>query len=136
MKPVLLYIGAFLPFAWGIAHLAATRDVVKGFGDISEDNRRIITMEWIVEGAALIFIGVLVAFVTYLSRTSGFAAIVNYLEGVNAVSRGVYITSFIMLNAMSVISLFTGFQVRFLPFRLCPVIFTSASILILLGAYI
>jgi hypothetical protein len=41
-----------------------------------------------------------------------------------------------MLNTLSVISLLTGFKVSFLPFKLCPVIFTTASILILLGSYI
>ena len=45
---------------WGIAHLFATRAVVKGFGEISKDNKKIITMEWIVEGVSLIFIGTLV----------------------------------------------------------------------------
>jgi len=32
-----------------------------------------------------------------------------------------------------VVSLFTGFKVDFILFKLCPVIFTGASILILLG---
>jgi len=37
------------------------------------------------------------------------------------------------LNALSLVSLFTGFKVNFVAFKLCPVIFTGASILILLG---
>jgi hypothetical protein len=41
-----------------------------------------------------------------------------------------------MLNILSVISLFTGFKVNFLPYRLCPLIFTGSAILILLGAYL
>jgi hypothetical protein len=61
---VLLYLGSVLPLGWGIAHLFPTKSVVKGFGDISTDNRRIITMEWIIEGASLIFIGVVVSSVT------------------------------------------------------------------------
>ena len=43
-----LYVGAGLTALWGIAHLVPTKSVVDGFGDISEDNRHIITMEWIV----------------------------------------------------------------------------------------
>ena len=59
LNQVLLYSGsAFIAF-WGIAHLFPTRSVVSGFGEISVDNKRIITMEWIVEGIALIFIGYL-----------------------------------------------------------------------------
>ena len=57
---ILVYIGAGFVGFWGIAHLFPTKNVVADFGDISEDNRNIITMEWIVEGMALIFIGALV----------------------------------------------------------------------------
>ena len=42
---ILLYIGSVLPMLWGISHLFPTKNVVKGFGDISLDNQRIITME-------------------------------------------------------------------------------------------
>jgi len=41
-----------------------------------------------------------------------------------------------MLNTLSGVSLFTGFKVNFLPYKLCPVIFTTASILIVTGSYI
>lgn len=61
---MLLYIGSVLTIIWGIAHLFPTKSVVQGFGDISIDNRHIITMEWITEGVALIFIGALVGVVT------------------------------------------------------------------------
>ena len=54
---VLLYIGAILSFLWGVAHLFPTANVVKGFGEISKDNKNIIAMEWINEGVMLIFIG-------------------------------------------------------------------------------
>jgi hypothetical protein len=116
----LLYIGSFLPFVWGVSHLFPTRNVVKGFGDISSDNRYIITMEWIIEGVALIFIGFLVALVTYVDKNS-------------LVSQTVYWASFAVLNVLSVVSLFTGFRVSFLLFKLCPFIFTGSSILIVLG---
>jgi hypothetical protein len=41
----LLCLAAFLTTMWGVAHLFPTRNVVKGFGDISLDNQRVITME-------------------------------------------------------------------------------------------
>jgi hypothetical protein len=84
INQILLYVGAAFPLFWGIAHLFPTKSVVKGFGDISLDNRRIITMEWIIEGVSLIFIGILTASVTYLDHTS-------------MISRAVYWLSFGML---------------------------------------
>ena len=123
LNHILLYVGSVLPLVWGIAHLFPTKSVVEGFGDISLENKRIIMMEWIIEGVSLIFIGVLVASVTYADYSS-------------SISRIVYWLSFAMLNSLSVVSVFTGFKVGFLPFKLCPFIFTTSSILIILGGYI
>lgn len=117
---VLLYLGAAFTALWGISHLFPTRSVVKGFGNISVDNQRIITMEWIVEGVSLIFIGVLVAMVTIIDPT-------------NSVSTAVYLLSTLGLLVLAMVSLFTGFKIKFLPFRLCPVIFTVSAILIVSG---
>jgi hypothetical protein len=116
-------MGSFFPLLWGVAHLFPTQSVVKGFGDISLDNKRIITMEWIIEGVSLIFLAVVVSSVTYIDHE-------------NTISKTIYWISFAMLNTLSVISLFTGFKVNFLPFKLCPAIFTTSSILILLGTYL
>ena len=123
LNHILLYVGSVLPLVWGIAHLFPIKSVVEGFGDISLENKRIIMMEWIIEGVSLIFIGVLVASVTYADYNS-------------SISRIVYWLSFAMLNSLSAVSLFTGFKVGFLPFKLCPFIFTTSSILIILGGYI
>ncbi len=120
---ILLYTGSFFVFFWGVAHLIPTQSVVRGFGQISLDNKRIIRMEWIIEGVALVFIALVVASATYIDRTS-------------PVSNFVYWLSFGMLNMLSLVSLFTGFKVSFLPFKLCPVIFTGSSLLILLGSYL
>ena len=121
VNQVLLYAGALLPILWGISHLFPTQSVVQGFGEITLDNRRIITMEWIVEGVSLIFLGALVAVVTAMGHDT-------------AVAFGVYVTSAIALLVLAIVSLFTGFRISFLPFKLCPVIFTTAAILILIGS--
>ena len=68
---VLLYGGSALTVVWGIAHLFPTKSVVAGFGAITPDNERIITMEWILEGVSLVWIGVLVATVTAIDPTTG-----------------------------------------------------------------
>ena len=120
INQLLLYMSALLTCGWGIAHLFPTRAVVKGFGEISQDNQHIITMEWIVEGIALFFIGLTILVITWIDRT-------------NAVSYVVLWICFVQLNVLSIVSLFTGFKVNFLPFKLCPIIFTGSSVLILLG---
>ncbi len=120
MDLILLYLGSGLTVIWGVAHLFPTKSVVQGFGEISIDNKRIITMEWIIEGLSLIFIGVLVARVTVIDSS-------------NVVSTAVYLISVIMLLVMAVLSLFTGFKISFLPFKLCPIIFTTSAVLILIG---
>jgi hypothetical protein len=119
---IFLYLGSLLPIIWGIAHLLPTEKVVQAFGVISEDNKRIITMEWIIEGIALIFIGILTGLVTFTDPKS-------------PVSFVVYWASFGVLNTLSVVSLFTGFKVTFIPFKLCPFIFTVSSLLIIFGCY-
>lgn len=117
---IFIYLGAVLPFIWGLAHLFPTKSVVQGFGEISHDNKQIITMEWIIEGIALIFIGISVATITFRDPT-------------NIISKTIYALSSIFLIILAVVSLFTGFKINFLPFRLCPIIFTSSAILITLG---
>ena len=123
MDLILLYLGSGLTVIWGVAHLFPTKSVVQGFGEISIDNKRIMTMEWITEGLALIFIGVLVATVTVIDPS-------------NVVSTAVYFVSVVMLLAMALLSLFTGFKVSFLPFKLCPFIFTASAVLIMIGGLI
>jgi hypothetical protein len=117
---VFLYIGSALTIIWGIAHLFPTRSVVRDFGDISLDNKRIITMEWINEGVSLIFIGVLVGTVTIV-------------DPANAVSKMIYLISICGLLVLAIVSLFTGFRINFLPFRLCSFIFTASAVLVLNG---
>jgi hypothetical protein len=120
MNSILVFIGGALSIIWGIAHLVPTKNVVRDFGEIGEDNRKIITMEWINEGATLIFIGLLVVAVTVVDPLS-------------VVSYAVYLLSMVMLLALALISIFTGFNVDFLPFKLCPLIFTLSAVLILIG---
>lgn len=117
----MIYVGAALPLAWGIAHLIPTRSVLRGFGEIGEDNRNIIAMGWIVEGVALIFVGVLNVLVTAIDATS-------------IVARAVYAVSSGFLVVMAIVSLFTGFRIRFAPFRMCPIIFTLSAALIASGS--
>ena len=123
INDILLYVGSAIITLWGVSHIVPVRGVVQGFGAISVDNRRIITMEWIIEGVFLIFIGVLSAGLTYLNHPG---IISNY----------VFILSAVFLLILAIISLFTGFRVNFLPYKLCPIIFSLSAILIILGSLV
>lgn len=120
---ILLYVAAAMTGVWGISHIFATRGVVAGFGELTADNRRIITMEWIGEGVTLISLAALVAVVTAIDPST-------------SVSFAAYGVAIATLVALAIVSLFTGFHVAFWPFRLCPVIFGISAILIALGAWL
>ena len=121
MQAVLLYLAAAMTALWGIAHLFATKGAVAGFGDITLDNRRVITMEWIVEGVALV-------------STAAFVAVATFIQPGAVVSLAVYAVAASTLLVLAVVSLFTGFRIAFLPYRLCPLIFGTSAALIVWGA--
>ena len=123
MNQIVLYIAAALTSLWGIAHLFATRGVVAGFGDLTPDNRRILTMEWIVEGVALISI-------------ASFVVVATVIQPASVVASGVFAVAIATLFALAVVSVFTGFRVAFLPFRLCPFILGASAALIAWGAWL
>jgi hypothetical protein len=123
VRNILVYIGGFLNICWGIAHLFPTNNIVKDFGEITQDNKLIIRMEWINEGLTLIFIGLLVIIVTIFTKIRTMAI------------KMVYLLSFIMLLTMAILSLFTAFNINFIPFKLCPVIFTLSGVLIVQKAF-
>ena len=120
---VLLYLASALTVLWGVAHLWATRGVVAGFGELTADNRRIITMEWIVEGVALISLATLVGAATAIDATT-------------TVSSAAYAVAIATLIVLALVSLFTGFKIAFLPFRLCPFVFGLSAALIAAGAWL
>ena len=78
-------------------------------------------MEWIIEGFTLIFISVLVITVTSIDPAS-------------IVSKAAYQLATLGLFLLAIISLFTGFKVKLLPFKLCPLIFTISALLIWMGS--
>jgi len=122
MSPtILLYAASLVVTAWGIAHIAPTKGVVKAFGELRADHRRILVMEWVAEGMALVFIGVLVFSITLLSR------------GVGPVASTVYWLSAGMLLIVAVWTLLTGARTSILPIRICPVIKMLAAASIVAG---
>ena len=49
MNLLLSCLGGATAAVWGVIHLVPTGKVAADFGHITEDNRHIITMEWIAE---------------------------------------------------------------------------------------
>jgi chromate transport protein ChrA len=122
MNEMLLYIGSAIIIIWGIAHLIPTSAIVKGFGEISEDNKKIITMESIAEGITLCFLGVLVILVTSLGNSESQTAPIVYYSIVT------------MLLVMAVLTALTGARTSILPYKICPFVKTIVALLIFLGA--
>lgn len=122
MNQILLYLASAIVGVWGVAHLFGTRGVVAGFGKLSADNSRIITMEWIVEGVALISLAAFVAAATAYGPET-------------AVAFSVYAVAVVTLVVLALVSVFTGFRIAFLPFRLCPIVFGISAGLIAWGGW-
>ena len=121
LKNIFLYTGSIIVVIWGVAHLFATKGVIGGFGIISKETKLIITMEWIMEGLTLCFLGAIVILVTFLAGSE------------DAVSKIVFFSSSAMLVIMAVVSLFTGARASFIVYKLCPPIFLTSAMLIFLG---
>ena len=123
MNQIVLFVAAGITCLWGIAHLFATKGAVADFGDMSVDHRRIITMEWIAEGVALI-------------STAAFVAVAAAIDPLSSVSSAVFAVAIGTLGTLAIVSVLTGFRVSFLPYRLCPFIFGLSAALIAWGAWL
>ncbi len=122
INDILLYAGSIIITLWGIAHIAPIKSVVNGFGKISEDNKRIIAMEWIAEGLTLCFIGLLALFITIWGDPQ------------NPISIMVYRASAAMLIAMAILTSLTGARTAIVPIKICPIVKTVVAVLFILGS--
>ncbi len=122
LNDILLYIGSVVIIGWGIGHLVPTKNIVSGFRELSNDNLRIITMEWIAEGLTLIFTGVLVLLVTLLAWSGDSVAIIVYLASAG------------FLVILAILSQLTGARTAVIPMKLCPYVKTSVALLFFLAS--
>lgn len=121
MNQVLVYVGSAIIIVWGIAHIIPTKNIVAGFGAISADNRKVIVMETIAEGATLIFLGVLPLLVTVLSDQA---------------STVVYLACAVMLLVMAVLTLLTGARTPVIWYKICPAVKTVVAALYFIAAMV
>ncbi|UCF78600.1 MAG: hypothetical protein JSW03_11080 [Candidatus Eiseniibacteriota bacterium] len=119
MVPV--YIGSAIIFVWGVGHLVATRSVVAGYGELTVDNRRILTMEWVAEGLTLCFLGVLPSLVA----GSGGLALPPGRAAVYAAAA--------MLFVLAGLSAATGAKTSVVPMKACPIVKTVTAALYVAG---
>jgi hypothetical protein len=117
-----LFVASALVAVWGVMHLVKTGPVVAGFEPLSDDNRLVLRMEWILEGVVLVFVAVLVTAVTVVLGPEPQASTLVY-----------YLTSGLLV-VMAVVSSLTGARATLLPYKLCAPIFATAAVLILMGS--
>jgi len=122
VQTTLIYIGSLVIAVWGAGHLRATRAVVRGFRSESLENRRIITMEWILEGMMLCFLGGLASTIVATGHVEGDAG------------RLVIRACAAMLVAMAIVSAATGARTSIGPMRACPFVKAFAAILLVSGS--
>lgn len=118
---ILIIIGACIIFMWGVAHIVPIKSVVRGFGDISQDSKLIITMEWIAEGLSLCFIGALVLLMVVFAGTEDATATIVYWAAAG------------MLLVLAILTLSTGARTSSIPIRICPLIKTVVAVLFILA---
>jgi hypothetical protein len=123
MVPWLVPIAGVVVLLWGLAHIVPTRAVLDGFGPLAPANRRIVAMEWVAEGMALMFIGVL-ALVVWALAPAGYLLATVVLSLCAA-----------MLTIMAVWTAVVGFATAVFAIRLCPFVLMAASALILAGMF-
>lgn len=119
---VLIYAGALIVSLWGVAHLIPTGSVVAGFGGISLDNRRVLTMEWVAEGLTMLFVGALVAAVTLSAGAHDSVAVLVYRMAAG------------LLAGIAVLTAFTGARTPVGWFKACPLVLASVIALLLIGS--
>ncbi len=118
LGPLLNYLASAIVIGWGVAHIIPTKEVVRSFGEVAADNRRILEMEWVAEGLALVFVGVLTFIVTVAAGLADPVAILVYR--VNAAGLVVFgFWTFVI-----------GRHTPLLPIKLCPVVLSTAAAMI------
>ena len=101
--------------------MVPTKAIVNGFGEISEDNKKIIMMESIAEGITPCFLGVLVILVTTFGNPETQTASIVYYSVIT------------MLLVMALLTALTGARTSIIPYKICPIVKTLVAILIVFG---
>jgi hypothetical protein len=123
MSAVLAYVAAAVVAFWGLAHVIPTRRVVAGFGEVSVDNRRVITQEWLAEGIAM-------------WGTAAFVIAATAAAGPGDVRAWVYRVAAALLVAVGVLTGVTGARTAVVWFKVCPAVMALAAGLLLAASVV
>jgi hypothetical protein len=109
---------------WGVAHVIPTRSVVAGFGELTGDNRLVITQEWIAEGLTMVFVGAAVVVATAVARPP------------DPVTLAIYRLSAVMLLAMASLTALTGARGSVAWFKACTLVKSGVASLLLIASVV
>jgi hypothetical protein len=118
---ILIYIASVILILWGIAHIIPTKKIAEGLASATAEQKAMFTMEWIIGGLYLIFLGALVLLVTLFAGKGNPTAIL------------VYRLSVASLVISAGITWWFGRKTRVIPIRICPFVQLISAILILLA---
>ena len=124
MSEAFAFVAAGIVFVWGVSHIIPTRQVIAGFGEITQDNRYIITMEWVAEGLAFVFVAILIVAVTWSTNVAEKAEDLVYW-----VVSGFLIT-------IGVWTAMTGARTGVIWFKACPVVMSVSSGLLITASFL
>lgn len=124
LGPLLNYIASAIVIGWGVAHIVPTREVVKSLGEAAIDSRRIMEMEWVAEGLALVFIGLSTFVLTVIAGLADPVAVLVYRMNAAAL---------IVFAAWTYLA---GFKTDVLPIKLCPAVLSTAAALIVIATIV
>lgn len=120
---IVAYVAAAITALWGVAHVIPTPQVVAGFGPVSQDNRRVITQEWLAEAFTMWGIAALIAVVTAV-------------ESGATVTPWVYRVAAILLLAVGTLTTLTGARTQVIWFKICPVVLGTSATLLLIASFL
>ena len=124
MADTFALIAAGIVFLWGVSHIVPTKQVVAGFGNTTQDNRRIITMEWVAEGLSFVFVAALIVAVTWSSST------------LEAAEDLVFRVSSAFLITIGAWTGMTGARTGVIWFKACPVVMSISSGLLIAASFL
>jgi hypothetical protein len=121
ISSLLVYIGSFVIFAWGVSHIIPTNSVVKSFELNEIDQRRILKMEWVSEGLTLCFIGIL-------------STVVNIYGNENIILKNAILICLSgMLFVMAAWTQLTGAKTNIIPIKICPIVKSAVAIIFIIS---
>ena len=122
MDDALAYVAGGLVGLWGVAHAIPTPQVVAGFEPISDDNRRVLVQEWLVEAFTMWGIAALV-----IATAAGEDSTANDI---------VYRVSAGLLVAIAALTAVTGARTPVIWFKICPVLLGTSAVLLLVASFL